>query len=93
MWSELGHAQLEAGAVDDAIASYLKSGDTSRYLDVIARSRDTGEHKVLVDFLLMVRKKVKDPKVSPPPLPGKAWPGWRWHRHGGPCPHLLLSQS
>ena len=78
VWSELGHAQLEAGAVDDAIASYLKSGDTSRYLDVIARSRDTGEHKVLVDFLLMVRKKVKDPKVSPPPClarPGLACVG------------------
>ena len=67
VWSELGHAQLEAGAVDDAIGSYLKSGDTSRYSDVILRSRDAGAHKVLVDYLLMVRKKVKDPKVRPFP--------------------------
>ena len=51
--------------MDDAIGSYLKSGDTSRYSDVILRSRDAGAHKVLVDYLLMVRKKVKEPKVGP----------------------------
>lgn len=39
VWTELGHAQLEAGAVNDAIGSYLRSGDSSRYLDVIARSQ------------------------------------------------------
>ena len=65
MWSELGHAQLEAGAVNDAIGSYLKSGDTSRYSDVILRSRDAGAHQVLVEYLLMVRKKIKEPKVPP----------------------------
>ena len=53
--------------MEDAIASYLKSADTSRYLDVILRSRDMGTPQVLVDYLLMVRKKVKDPKVTTPP--------------------------
>ena len=28
VWSELGHAQLAAGHVADAIASYLKAGDS-----------------------------------------------------------------
>ena len=42
VWTELGHAQLEAGAVNDAIGSYLRSGDSSRYLDVIARSQVRG---------------------------------------------------
>ena len=63
MWTELGHAQLEAGSVAEAIASYLKSGHTGRYADVIARSKDRGAHAELVKFLLMVRKKIKEPKV------------------------------
>ena len=63
VWSELGHAQLEAGAVGDAIASYLKAGDSSRHADVIRRSQQAGSFADLVRFLLMVRKKVKDSKV------------------------------
>lgn len=34
MWSELGHAYLEAGNVPDAIAAYLRSQDGSRYAQV-----------------------------------------------------------
>lgn len=34
VWSELGHAQLRAGNVADAIASYLKAADSSNYLQV-----------------------------------------------------------
>lgn len=63
VWTELGHAQLEAGSVAEAIASYLKSGHTGRYVDVIDRSKDRGAHAELVKFLLMVRKKIKEPKV------------------------------
>ena len=65
VWSELGHAQLEQGAVGDAIESYLKSGDHSRHLEVIQRSNQDNAHAQLVKFLLMVRKKIKDPKVRP----------------------------
>lgn len=64
VWSELGHSQLEAGLVAEAIESYLKSGDHSRHLEVISRSNQAGAHSQLVNFLLMVRKKIKDPKVS-----------------------------
>lgn len=63
VWTELGHAQLEAGAINDAIGSYLRSGDSSRYMDVIARSQEANAHGDLVKYLLMVRKKVKESKV------------------------------
>ena len=65
MWSELGHSQLADNRVADAIESYLRSGDHSRHADVIQRSKDAGAHEQLVKFLLMVRKKVKDPMVRP----------------------------
>ncbi len=74
MWTELGHAQLEAGAVNDAIASYLRSGDASRYLDVIARSQRANAHGDLVKYLLMVRKKVKESKVGRPRAPQLHFP-------------------
>jgi clathrin heavy chain len=64
VWTELGHAQLEAGAINDAIGSYLRSGDSSRYTDVIARSQEANAHGDLVKYLLMVRKKVKESKVG-----------------------------
>lgn len=64
MWSELAHSQLESNHVADAIDSYLKANDHSRHAEVIQRSNQAGAHSHLVDYLLMVRKKVKDPKVG-----------------------------
>ena len=64
VWTELGHAQLDGGAVNEAISSYLRSGDSSRYRDVIARSQEANAHGDLVKYLLMVRKKVKESKES-----------------------------
>ena len=66
VWTELGHAQLDSGAVNEAISSYLRSGDSSRYKDVIARSQEANAHGDLVKYLLMVRKKVKESKVCSP---------------------------
>lgn len=40
MWSCLAGAQLEHGAVTEAIASYLRGQDDSRYLDVITRANE-----------------------------------------------------
>lgn len=34
VWSQLGHAQLTAGLVGDAIASYLKAVDSTAYVKV-----------------------------------------------------------
>uniref|UniRef100_A0A383W0X8 Clathrin heavy chain n=1 Tax=Tetradesmus obliquus TaxID=3088 RepID=A0A383W0X8_TETOB len=64
VWSELGHAYLEAGQVPDAIASYLRSSDSSRYLQVIEACTAAGCYEDLVKYLLMVRKKVKESKVD-----------------------------
>lgn len=63
VWTELAHAQLDHGDVAEAIASYLRAGDSSRYADVIARSQEAACYDELVKYLLMVRKKVKDNKV------------------------------
>ena len=69
VWTELGHAQLDGGAVNEAIASYLRSGDASRYRDVIVRSQEANAHGDLVKYLLMVRKKVKESKVRDASVP------------------------
>ncbi len=86
MWSELGHSQLEANEVGDAIESYLRSADHSRHLEVIQRSTQAGAHAQLVKYLLMVRKKVKESKVLPIPTPEAA---------GAPplTTHIPLSQN
>jgi hypothetical protein len=55
VWSELGHAYLEAGQVPDAIAAYLRSSDSSRYLAVIEACTAAGCYEDLVKYLLMVR--------------------------------------
>lgn len=64
VWSEVGHAQLEAGLVADAISSYLKAADSSKYLQVIEKAKLSGSYDDLVKYLLMVRKKVKESKVD-----------------------------
>lgn len=64
VWSELAHAQLEAGQVAEAISSYLKASDSSKYIAVTEAAKGTGCYDDLVKYLLMVRKKVKEPKVD-----------------------------
>lgn len=64
VWSELAHVQLERGLVSDAIGSYLRAQDSSKYVQVIEKSKDAGCYDDLVKYLLMVRKKVKEPKVD-----------------------------
>lgn len=64
VWSELGHAYLAAGQVPDAIAAYLRSNDSSKYPEVIDACKAAGSYEDLVRYLLMVRKKVKEPKVD-----------------------------
>lgn len=64
VWSELAHAQLAAEQVADAVESYLRAGDSSRYADVISCAKKAANFDVLVKYLLMVRKKVKEPRVD-----------------------------
>ena len=53
-------------AAEACVACVLRSGDAGRYADVIARSTEASTYADLVKFLLMVRKKVKDPQARPP---------------------------
>lgn len=64
VWSELANAYLEHAQVSDAIAAYLRAADTSKYSEVIAKAGESGQYEDLAKYLLMVRKKVKDPKVD-----------------------------
>jgi len=64
VWSELAHSQLEHGLVAEAIASYLRGADASKYVQVIDKSQDAECFEDLVKYLLMARKKVKDAKVD-----------------------------
>lgn len=43
VWSELARAQLNSGAVKDAIDSFIKADDPSAYLDVIEAARANGK--------------------------------------------------
>lgn len=63
-WSTLGHAQLARGQVNDAIGSYLLAKDSSKYMEVTAMAKETKQYDDLVRFLMMVRDKIKDPKVD-----------------------------
>ncbi|GLI67875.1 hypothetical protein VaNZ11_012164 [Volvox africanus] len=64
VWSELAHAQLAAGLVSEAISSYLKANDSTRYMAVTEAAKAVGCFDDLVKYLLMVRKKVKEAKVD-----------------------------
>lgn len=64
VWSELGHSQLEHDLVSDAIGSYLRASDPSRYTQVIEKSQGSGAFEDLVKYLGMARKVIKDSKVD-----------------------------
>jgi clathrin heavy chain len=63
-WSTLGHKQLEQGHVTDSIGSYILAKDSSRYMEVTAKAKEVKQYDDLVKYLMMVRDKVKDPKVD-----------------------------
>jgi clathrin heavy chain len=64
VWSELGNAYLESGQLGESVAAFIRSSDTSKWVEVIAKAAETGEYADLPKYLLMVRKKVKDPAVD-----------------------------
>lgn len=64
VWSTLGHKQLEQGHVTDAIGSYILAKDSSKYMEVTAKAKVVRQYDDLVRYLMMVRDKVKDPKVD-----------------------------
>ncbi|KAM7265861.1 hypothetical protein ACFE04_003544 [Oxalis oulophora] len=64
VWSQVAKAQLREGLVSDAIESYIRAEDATDFLDVIRAAGNTDCYHDLVRYLLMVRQKVKEPKVD-----------------------------
>ena len=53
VWSELARAQLNSGAVKEAIDSYIKADDPSAYLDVIEAARANGMLQIFGDLIIL----------------------------------------
>ncbi|RWW14366.1 hypothetical protein GW17_00021862 [Ensete ventricosum] len=64
VWSQVAKAQLREGLVSDAIESFIRADDETQFLDVIRAAEDANVYHDLVKYLLMVRQKVKEPKVD-----------------------------
>ncbi|KAL3681952.1 hypothetical protein R1sor_024908 [Riccia sorocarpa] len=64
VWSQVGKAQLREGLVSDAIESFIRANDATQFNDVIRAASNVNAYDDLVKYLLMVRKKVKEPKVD-----------------------------
>ncbi|KAJ7543093.1 hypothetical protein O6H91_09G024600 [Diphasiastrum complanatum] len=63
VWSQVAKAQLKEGLVSDAIESFIRANDATQFNDVILAAEHVRAYDDLVKYLLMVRKKVKEPKV------------------------------
>lgn len=48
----------------DFIESYLKADDPSNYLEVISFAQRTDNHESLLRYLLMARKKIREPSID-----------------------------
>ncbi|KAJ2060105.1 Clathrin heavy chain [Coemansia sp. S146] len=64
VWSRLGRAQLEGLRIKDSIDSYVRADDPSNYVEVIDVASHAGKFDDLVRFLLMARKKIREPAVE-----------------------------
>eukprot|EP00958_Prasinococcus_capsulatus_P003761 scaffold346_cov387-Prasinococcus_capsulatus_cf.AAC.4 len=64
VYTQVAKAQLEAGLVAEAIASYLKANDHADYLQVIPAAESVGVYDDLIKYLTMVRKKIKEKGVD-----------------------------
>ncbi|XP_065046361.1 clathrin heavy chain 1 isoform X1 [Musa acuminata AAA Group] len=64
VWSQVAKAQLREGLVSDAIESFIRADDETQFHDVIRAAEDANVYHDLVKYLLMVRQKVKEPKVD-----------------------------
>jgi clathrin heavy chain len=64
VFSKLGKAQLDQGAVSKAIASFIKANDPEYYNEVIAAANQANNFEDLVKYLEMCRKKVKEAKLE-----------------------------
>ena len=64
VWSQLAKAYLSQDLVSAAVAAYIKAKYTDDYLAVIDVAKRADDFDSMVKYLVMVRKKVKEPKVD-----------------------------
>merc|ERR1719443_1880531 len=64
VWYKLGKAQLDSGAIPEAIESYLKAEDPQDYAELIQKAEREENYTELTRFLLMARTKVKDQLID-----------------------------
>merc|ERR1719443_2509659 len=64
VWYKLGKAQLDSGAIPEAIESYLKAEDPQDYAELIQKAEKAEHYTELTRFLLMARNKVKDQLID-----------------------------
>ena len=65
VWCQLGKAQLLEGGkegVKAAIISLIKAKDITTFDDVVEAAKKYDEYEAMVQYLLMVRKSLKDPR-------------------------------
>jgi len=60
VWSKLGAAQLESHLAADAIASFLAAEDPTHYVTVANEANEAEIWDVLIPFLKMARKSIKE---------------------------------
>ncbi|KAJ2285600.1 Clathrin heavy chain, partial [Coemansia sp. RSA 2706] len=64
VWSRLGKAQLDGLRIKEAIDSYIRADDAANFAEVIDVATHAGKFDDLVRFLLMARKKVREPAIE-----------------------------
>lgn len=64
LWFQLASAQLESLKTKDAIDSFMKSNNPSKFSEVIDTARQTNDYDELIDYLIMARKTLKEPKID-----------------------------
>lgn len=64
VWSLLAKAQLAEGLVKEAIESYIKAGDPNDYMNVVETAHENNNWEDLVKYLLMAKKKAKEPSIE-----------------------------
>ncbi|GKC11139.1 hypothetical protein Tco_1007921 [Tanacetum coccineum] len=62
--SYVAKAQLIEGLASKAIESFIRDDDATQFLNVIRASEDTVYYHDLIKYLLMVRQKIKEPKMN-----------------------------
>ncbi|KAI9297462.1 putative CHC1-clathrin heavy chain [Neoconidiobolus thromboides FSU 785] len=64
VWSKLGKAQLAQNRVKEAVDSYIRSNDSSNYMEVIKVAQQNDRYEDLVRYLQMARLQTRETMVD-----------------------------